>query len=302
MIATVAPAVFRAMGTEVEVLTAPEIDDSDLERVKSWFDWVEARLSRFEPSSELSRMNAASGTPFATSRLLREVLAVALRAAEATDGLIDPTVLGCLERAGYARSFDGRGVRVATERSLRPDYRRVVVDVDGRVTFPAGMGIDLGGVAKGWTVGRSAPLLERYHRWLVNAGGDLLAGSRAGDGRGWTVGVEDPFRPGTDLLALRIDNMAVATSSVMRRRWRLGNSEMHHLIDPRTGRPVESDLAAVTVIHPSVVVAEVEAKAFLLLGRTRALHRADERGLSAVIVGDDGRLTFSGAAGEYAVG
>lgn len=302
MTALVAPAAFRAMGTEVEVLTAPHIVDSDLARVEAWFERVQVSLSRFDSTSELSRMNAAAGTPFTMSPLLREVLAVALRAAEATGGLIDPTVLGCLESAGYASSYDGGCVQVGGERPLRPDFRKVRVDEGGRVIIPAGMGIDLGGVAKGWTVARSAPLLEGYERWLVNAGGDLLAGGQNRDGESWTVGVEDPFRPGTDLMLLRIDSMAVATSSVMRRRWRLGNSEKHHLIDPRTGRPVESDLAAVTVVHPSVVVAEVEAKALLLLGRMRATERAGERGLAAIMVGDDGRMTLVGGARDYVVG
>jgi thiamine biosynthesis lipoprotein len=289
------------MGTEVEVLSEPALRDTDARAVCFWFDWVEARLSRFRPDSELSRLNAAAGRPVMASPVLREVLGVALAAAGATGGLVDPTVLGILEAAGYSVSIEA-GPRVSRERTALPDHMAVRVLADGRVHLPQGMGIDLGGVAKGWTVDRSADLLKGYPSWLVNAGGDLYARGAGPSSEGWTVGVEDPYCPGTDALVLQVRDAAVATSSTMRRRWASADgAECHHLIDPRTGRPAETDLVSVTVLGCTVVDAEVEAKALLLLGSAGARRRAAWRDTAAVLIDERGDVTVLGDAGDYVV-
>jgi thiamine biosynthesis lipoprotein len=164
------------------------------------------------------------------------------------------------------------------------------------------MGIDLGGVAKGWTVDRSADLLKGYPSWLVNAGGDLYARGAGPSGEGWMVGVEDPYCPGSDALVMRITDVAVATSSTLRRRWASADgAQCHHLIDPRTGRPAETDLVSVTVLGRTVVEAEVEAKALLLLGSAGAASRAAWRDTVAILIDERGDVTLLGNAGEYVV-
>jgi thiamine biosynthesis lipoprotein len=146
-------------------------------------------------------------------------------------------------------------------------------------------GLDLGGIAKGWTVDRAAELLRPLGSFAVDAGGDLRAHGVQADGSRWTVGVQDPFQPDRDLLLLAIDDCAVVTSSTLRRRWRMGSAEHHHLIDPRTGVPAASGVAAVSVVATSAAWAEVLAKAALLLGREQGLAFIDAQpNMEAVLV------------------
>lgn len=277
---------FRAMNTNVQVILVcdsagqrPAVEAAFLE-IERLFATMEATLSRFEPESELSRLNRSSGEPFRASPLLFTVVAEALKAARDTEGLFDPTVLRALEAAGYDRSFDE--VRDCTaERGPSPAgvaagrWREVVLDAERRtITLPDGCGLDLGGIAKGWTVDQAARLLAGlgFRSFAVDAGGDLYAAGRQADGAPWLVGVEDPRAPERDLLVLQIEDCAVATSSICRRRWMLHGKAYHHLIDPRTGEPARSGVLSATVLAPMVARAEVLAKAALLLGPNEGLR------------------------------
>jgi thiamine biosynthesis lipoprotein len=287
------------MGTDVEILAHPLLSAEAEGRVRTWLTHVESALTRFDPASELSRLNAAAGASFPASKLLYQVLGEALRAAGRSGGLFDPTVLRAVEASGYAISFDQipDGVREKTAGSS--SYRSVRLLPGRQIALAPGTGVDLGGFAKGWAVDRCAHFMDPGTSWLVNAGGDLLAHGPGPEGRGWLAGVEDPLLPGTDMSVLRVDDRAVATSSIMRRRWRTANGDAHHLIDPRTGRPSETDLASVTVIANSVAQAEVEAKVLLLLGREQAVQRAERLGIPALLAGHDGQQAYVGGIGAY---
>ncbi len=287
---------FRAMGTEVEVLAVPTLADGVMERVRALFQEVETALSRFQPESELSRLNASRGRPFAPSPLLRTVLGGAMEAAADSGGIFDPTVLASLEASGYRLSFEKmNGAVSAAPARRRGDYRSVVFQEDGAVVLGDGVRVDLGGYAKGWTVDAAAELMSGCESWLVNAGGDLRAAGAGPEGEGWLVGVENPLDPGWDVGVLRVTDAAIATSSTHRRRWQTQNGPAHHIIDPRTGRPAKTDLAAATVMAPTAARAEVAAKTVLLLGREagrRYLESAD--GCGAVLVSRDGEVTWTG--------
>jgi thiamine biosynthesis lipoprotein len=276
---------FRAMGTDVEVLAHPVLPEGRFQAVRRHFEAVEASLSRFRPGSELSLLNASAGRPFAASPLLRQVLADALAAAEVSCGLFDPTVLHAVRAAGYRRSFETLGEAVQTRTAVRERscLDQVQVGEDGTVTVPAGYGIDLGGFAKGWTVDSAAPLMDNCKSWVINAGGDLVARGAGPDGDGWTIGIEDPFG-GPDLGVMRVTDTAVATSTTQRRRWLTDHGVAHHIIDPRTGEPSDTDLAAVTVMAETAAKAEVAAKTVLLLGCDEGRAYAERHTIGALLV------------------
>ena len=276
MMTTAARVAFRAMGTDVELVAPNEPPQTTVEALKHWFEYVESHLSRFRPQSELSMLNASAGRPFIASDILAEVLRGALQSAARTGGIFDPTVLTNLQAAGYRTSFDELGAVVESQPpEVLPRWDSIDITDGHVIVLPEGVGIDLGGYAKGWTVDRAARLLPEYEPWLLNAGGDIRASGAGPDGEGWLIGVEDPFALRTDLLVLRTWGGAVATSTTMRRRWMTSDGKFfHHLIDPRTGLPGQSDLASVTVIGESVAEAEVQAKVLLLLGRQAAVERA----------------------------
>jgi thiamine biosynthesis lipoprotein len=270
---------FRAMNTDIEAAVwwhrdgEPPWDD-----VRDWFAYVERKFSRFLPDSELSRLNAAGGAPVPASAAMLEVLRLASACRELTGGLFDPAILPNLEAAGYAVSFERIGARAdAAEGEMPPRVRGTgdpwTIHPDLRmVSLPKGTRIDLGGIVKGWAVDKIAGWLKARgaEAGLVGAGGDLRAWSDGADGTDelppWTVDIADPWVPERSCAALEIREAAVATSSVLGRRWQTPQGSRHHLIDPRTGKPGASDVAQCTVVGETAADAEVAAKTICLLG------------------------------------
>ena len=264
---------FNAMGTDVEVLLdAPESATAAaaLEGVEAEFERLEQILSRFRPDSELSRLNAAGRLHAASDDLVR-VIELALEARAETDGLFDPTVHDALVAAGYDRTFDdiaADGAAVVSATRCGGEVRVV-----GRtIELEPGIHIDLGGIGKGYAVDRACDLLAPAGPCLVNAGGDLAV-----RGGAWPVGVATG-------LTLELSRGAIATSGRDRRRWQRGVEELHHLIDPTTGRPAETDLVRVTVVAASATEADVLAKVAFLgaaVDAPRVLVTADGRTILA---------------------
>jgi thiamine biosynthesis lipoprotein len=135
----------------------------------------------------------------------------------------------------------------------------------GRVRVPRGTSLDPGGIGKGLAADIvAAEVLERGSTGvLVNIGGDMRMAGRPPEG-GWVVAVEDPRRPGSEWLRLALTDGAVATSSALRRRWRQGEVDCHHVMDPRTGRPATGSTVAVTAVAQTAWWAEVVATSLLV--------------------------------------
>ena len=275
---------FRAMGTEIELLVEAAEAATALAAAEAEFHRLEALLSRFRADSELSRLNAR-GALAAGPDLLR-VVELALHGHEATGGRFDITIHDALVAAGYDRSFEL--VPPDADAAVRaPVRRRGGIRVDGGVIrLERGVRIDLGGIGKGYACERAAEILGTAGPCLVNAGGDVA--TRAG---AWTVSVET----GGDPLTLELSgSSALATSGRDLRRWRRAGRELHHLIDPSTGLPAESDLLRVTVVAHDAVDAEITAKALFLLGSRAAREEAERLGVPAVLVTEGGRTVLAG--------
>lgn len=267
--------------------------------VEDFFGRVEAELSRFRSMSAVSRLNRAAGRgPQVVPPLVWTVLTSAIEAARDSGGIYDPTLLRIMERIGYDRSFETmERISAAKVNSPVPaigSWRRVRLDSGARsVSLPGDLALDLGGIAKGWTVDQAALALAMLGPVLVDAGGDLRVVD-AVDGEPWPIGVQDPFEPERDRGLVRLSTGALATSSVGGRRWRRGDRTLHHVIDPRTGTSAESDLHSVTVHAPSALTADVAAKVVLVLGRVSGSDYLLKRGLSARLTSVDRRETVVG--------
>lgn len=290
----------RAMDTAVTV-HVPDRGDDATERLAAMvglaFAEAEARYSRFNPGSELSRLNRASA-PMAVSTELLAALLRARRHVACTRGAFDPTIGRALLVAGYDRSFASGRLDRGTPAARPPapsSLDEVVVDLaTGLVTRPAHVQLDLGGMIKGATV-------DAVAEWLpgpaaLDAGGDARLVGRGPDGDGWLVDVEDPDDPQATVLTLRLVDRAIATSAANRRRWRRGDAVAHHLIDPRTGQPARTDLAQVTVVADRAEDAEVLAKAVFVLGRDAgAALLAHHHTVGAILIGRDREVVRLGA-------
>ena len=294
---------FRAMNTAVLVAVVAATGEAERARgaaadVEALFRAGESALSRFDPASELSALNRAAGRPFRASPRLFAVVEAALASAAATEGLFDPTILHALVGAGYDRSFEHLAAGAAPVAATGPGrgggWREVRLDRQRRtIALPAGIGLDLGGIGKGWTVDAVVALLRRrgFASFAVDAGGDLFAAGVQADGSPWTVGVADPADPRRDLLTLAVRDRAVATSTRVHRRWRQGTAERHHLIDPRTGLPAATAVLSATVIASSVARAETLTKAAFLLGPDAGVRWLDlHPDAAGLLVLDDGTL------------
>jgi thiamine biosynthesis lipoprotein len=231
--------------------------------VRSVFAEIDHRLSRFDPRSDLSCLNADPRACVPAAPLLRTAVAAALRAASLTGGLVDPTLLGALRRAGYRESPThilppslARGLGSAPpRRPARPnpvaEWRAVEVDDRAGVIFRRpGLELDLGGSVKGWAADLVAARFERYGRCAVDCGGDLRVA--AGRGAPWEVRVRHPLT-GAIAHTLRVRAGGVATSGIDARVWQRPEGDFaHHLIDPATGTPAWTGLVAATARPDSI--------------------------------------------------
>lgn len=259
---------FRAMGTHVALIGPGATDDPTLLRASASIEGVfareEQRFSRFRADSELSRVNAATGRWTQVTSPFADLVEIALTHAELTDGLFDPTVLDAMVAAGYDRDFDE--VVAGARGALRPPHPcgrwREIETRRGAIRLPTGVGLDLGGIAKGWAVDLATEAaLHAGLPWsLVNAGGDLRI---AGDAPPIDVRIEDPGDPGGTAASLRLASGAIASSSTMRRAW---GPRLHHIVDPRTGAPADSPFVQATVWAATCAEAEGLATWALLTG------------------------------------
>jgi len=262
---------FRAMGCEVALPYGVPVG-----LVRALFEERDARFSRFRPSSELSRVNALPLGLTLVSGEFASMLNLSLDAARATDGLVTPTVGSAILAAGYDRDFDRLPPDVgAAVPAAIPSWHSISLHGGGLLRTET-MQLDLNGVVKGKTVDDA---LEIAGSGWVSAGGDVAALDPV------VVGL-----PGGGTVALH--GGGLATSSVAKRRWLAAGVPQNHLIDPRTGRPTDGPWRDVSVAASSCLIADVAAKAALLLGAAGPAW-LDERGLAGRFVAHDGAVTLN---------
>lgn len=263
-----------------------------------------ARLSRFDPESELSRLNRDPRAEVPASPLLRELAAAVVSAGEASGGLVDATMVGCIERAGYrdslrapgaiglAEALSARSGRAPASPAKQGSWRTIAVDfAAGTISRPPGVKIDSGGIAKGMLADHAAADLVASRAFAVDCCGDIHLGGRSGQER--AVLIEDPFG-GEPVHELRLREGAVATSGIGRRCWRGADGELaHHILDPSTGRPAFTGLVQATAVAPNALLAEAYAKAALLSGPAEAARWLPHGG---VLVDDGGEVAIVAAS------
>ncbi len=290
--------------------------------VKNRMAQVERVASRFVTESDLNWANANGGRPVAVSGLLIELVEAALDGARRSDGALDPTVGKHLAAIGYDRDILLVTDQLATDQlatdqlvtdqpALDPPvaerpagavvpagpggrtWRHVNIDRDlGLLTVPSGTALDLGATAKAQTADWAARAVHRRFGTsvMVEIGGDLAVAGAPADGD-WQVAVAE--RAGAPGQQIGVRRGGVATSTTTVRTWRRGDLRMHHIVDPRTGRPTDGPWRTVSVAAESALDANVCSTAAIVLG-DRALGWLDTQGVAARLVDRDGRVTTLG--------
>lgn len=254
--------------------------------VNSELDAIEAAASRFNPDSEINAL-ARCGRPMPISALLAELLGAAVRAAEQTDGDIDPTIGARLIELGYDRDIAATDASMPLAVSATRPADWSMITIAGQVAaVPRGVVLDLGATAKAIAADRCA---ERAHRAtgagvLVNLGGDIATAGEAPDG-GWPVLVCDGVDEPAVVVALPA-GLAMATSSTLRRRWRRGGQMLHHIVDPRSTWSADPVWRTVSVTAESCLAANTVSTAAVIRG-WRAVEWIGKQPVSARLVDRD---------------
>ena len=271
------------MGTLVEVLWRESREDPDAaDRVRSVLERMEAlaaEMNLHSSGSELSRINAAAGLrPVKVSADMMAVVGKALDVSALTRGAFDPTV-GSVEAAWGDVQWEGSRGTVPADDELRNaldrvGYLSVVRDTAEQTVFlrKGGARLDLGGIAKGYIIDRGAAWLRSNGLAcvMINAGGDIRA-SGCPQRSPWRVGLQDPFDKGRLLGVFFLRQGAVVTSGSYERFFENEQGRFSHIVDPRTGRPVQG-LLSVTVVSLDATLADALATAFMVSGREAALE------------------------------
>lgn len=279
------------MGGDAELLVV-DAPPGAVDRVIGLLRELERRWSRFDPGSDVVRLNdAAPGEPVDVHPATAELLAVLPSLVTETAGAFDPTVLPDLVRAGYASSL--RDGRVAPALAAgRTRGRLDGIRIEGTtVRMPGEVTVDLGGVAKGHAAQLAVAELRGAGASgaLVSIAGDVAVDGVPPEGGRWRIAVDDPREPGRRLAVLEIVAGAVATSSRVKRRWSAADgTDRHHLIDPRTGEPARTPVVAMTVAAPDGARAEAWAKTGFI--HDDAIADAERAGLTALLVLESGDL------------
>ncbi len=302
-----ARASWRALGTSaVLVVSDPGTLAQARAIVEHELERIDLACSRFREDSELTRLNAHAGHAVHVQPLLVEATELALRAAELTDGDVDPTVGRALELAGYVRdwrlldhsSSSSTSPPTKVRASFRSGWQTVEVNrARATLRIPAGVKLDLGATAKAWAADRASQAVYEATGCgvLVSLGGDIATAGPA-PRAGWRVHVTDdhragPLAPGQ---TISIEGGGLATSSTTVRRWRHEGASMHHIIDPATGAPVQGVWRTVSVAAHDCADANIAATAAIVRGREAAAW-LEQMGLPARLVSREGEIRTVGA-------
>jgi FAD:protein FMN transferase len=290
--------VFPALGTNALVAVA---DPSALPEARAILDTelaaIDLACSRFRPDSELSAVNGAEGREIELSPLCMEAVTVALRVAELTGGIVDPTVGATIRLAGYDITFaelqlrDGRRVQarfppVAGWRTVRIDRAR------STITLARGVELDLGASAKALAADHasSAAAEATGAAVLVSIGGDVAVAGEPPEG-GWPILIADDHAAPLDGPGpvVAVNEGGLATSGTHVRRWTTSGGEVHHILDPRTARPATTPWRTVTVAAESCVLANAASTAAIVLGDA-APTWLEQWGVPARLAAEDGTV------------
>ncbi|HEV2081309.1 MAG TPA: FAD:protein FMN transferase [Brevundimonas sp.] len=286
-------------GWRAQVIVPPGVAPPDLlEACRDELSKMEAVFSRWSPTSEISRFNAAPAGTWELSETLWDALMAGLDLGDDTAGAFDPTLGALIDLWGFGPA--GRRpvltptpsdaeIAAAVEAS---GWTKLRLNRGARAAVqPGGMKLDLSGMAKGLA-------LERLSRRLSGMGatshvidfdGDVKARGIRSDGRPWSVALPPFPGPATRPLVVGCHDLAVSTSTVFRKGFRQGERIVSHLIDGRSGRAIDVDTVGVTVLHPNATRADALSTGLMVMGRYEGFEWAEAMKIAAVFTNDDPR-------------
>jgi thiamine biosynthesis lipoprotein len=299
-----------AMGTFVTVQIVGYMDARDasaeysqgVDRALGWFAAVEECCTRFDPGSELMQLCAQPFTPVPVSSLLLELVLFALAVAEETGGAFDPTIGQAMQERGFNRHYRTGELADTPVSGESASFRDIRIDVARKtITLLRPLILDLGAIAKGFAVDLAARELQPFANFAINAGGDLYLSGGNEHGEHWSVGIRHPRNDGELIDSIRVSNRAVCTSGDYEQLSPVVPGE-HHILNPSTGASPH-EVASVTVVAPTAVLADSLATAAFVLGPSAGVALFERLGVDGLIVTPAlDRFATRGMARDYQLG
>lgn len=281
----------ETMGTLYNVVLAATLPKAQFEalvqQIEAELESVNNQMSTWRPESEISHFNQSVSTnPFAVSPGFATVIRDALALSEAAGGAFDPTLNPLLNLWGFGSAYHERKVPDAAD-ILRvkalTGWHRLHVDAQGRLTkeIPE-LELDLGAIAKGYGVDRVAHIIQSagVTNYFVEIGGEVVASGVNREGVPWRIGVQNPAGNPMDsgvLGTLHITNGAVATSGDYWNYIEQNGQIYSHILDPRSGMAIFSEVASVTVVAPTCTLADGMATALFVMGTEAGMEWVEQR-------------------------
>lgn len=284
----------NTMGTYyvVKFYSEAVVDEQALKQaIDTELELVNDLMSTYRPESELMRFNRHdTQQPFSLSEQTRVVIAEALRLAKQTNGVLDVTVgpltelwgFGAMGRIEHAPSDDD----IANARSM-VGYNKLTLAGTKLSKSVAALAVDLSTIAKGYGVDQVAVILEQHGigNYLVEIGGEMRIKGHKTDSQPWKIAIEKPITSERAVQRiLQPGDMGVATSGDYRNYFEEEGVRYSHLLDPRTGKPIQHHTVSVTVLHPSCMTADGYATALNVMAADEALAFANRYNIAALIV------------------
>lgn len=285
----------QTMGTYYVVTLFADAEPVDWvqlqQKIDAEFESVNQLMSTYIPDSELMRFNSWNSTqPFLLSEETAEVIAEALRVAEETEGLLDVTIRPLVELWGFGAT--GRVEQAPSEEQYQQvlpyiGYDKLHLDALWLSKSDPRVSLDLSTIAKGYGVDRVAELLDDlgFTAYLVEVGGDIRLRGPKPDGQPWRIAVERPVSGEQAVQRIiEFETMALATAGDYRNYFEQDGVRLSHILDPRTGRPIQNRVVSSTVLHASCISADAYSTALMIMDADEAIAFADELGLAAFII------------------
>ena len=282
---------FKALGTDIEIQMVldegkdKESAEKDIANVKEIYLAKQKIFSRFDPESELTRLNKKLGVFQKASLDIMYLAKRALIYHKLSDGLYDPRIIEVLERIGYDKDFRLKDFSKAKfPESFSVAKTGLGEDLKirgGDIYFRRRM--DFSGIAKGYITDYVAGYLKKqgWKNFLVDAGGDMMISGANSEGKKWRIAVEGIPE---DKLMLEISNAGIATSGISRKKWQIKGKKFHHLVNPKNPNEFLYELRTVSVIEENTENADGRAKTLVLMGKDQGFQFAKENKIAAIFL------------------
>lgn len=286
-----------AMDTYMELKAYGGEAEDLLEKAEKEIFRLERLFSATSAESELYRLNLSGSG--AVSPELAEIISVSLALSRKTGGAFDPSVRPLLRLWGFTEDE----FRVPSEAGIAAALERVGderISADGTEVLLNGCELDLGGIAKGYAADRFAGIAAESlcGGAFANLGGMICAAGTKPGGEPWRVALQSPLGEGYAAV-LSVSNVCISTSGAYQRFFESGGKRYHHIIDPSTGFPAESDLLSATVIDESGCFADAVSTALFVMGEDASVKFCRQNGVCAILITEDMRLLCLGGAEDF---